>query len=60
MKCTKCGKVVEEVVLRQDRKPGLNPYESALGVKDGFTEPRPCCPNCEEYLDLEVLEREVN
>ena len=53
MICLKCSAEFDDIMMKQERKPGINPYESALGMKDGFTEPRPCCPECREYLDEE-------
>ena len=56
----KCDKVInssDPIRYKQERKPGLNPYEAAMAQgDDGFTDPRPCCPQCDEYLtDVEVL-----
>jgi len=54
MTCSKCSKQFEEPMFRADRKPGLNPYEAAIAQgDDGFTEPKPCCPHCREYLSEE-------
>lgn len=50
-KCNWSGKECE-TIMRQDRKPGLNPYEAAIALGNkGFTEPKLACPKCKEYLD---------
>lgn len=53
-----CGEKITpySIPWKSERKPGLNPYESALAVEDGFTEPGPYCPKCQKYLTVEEIE----
>lgn len=54
-----CGTVIkntDSVYLRQDRKPGINPFESALAHPEGFTDPKPACPQCRQYLTEKEIE----
>lgn len=57
-KCPACGWIGNDPVLEQHRKPGINPYESALGMKNGWTEPQAICPICCEN-GTEILVEEV-
>jgi hypothetical protein len=44
--CIKCGWIGTEYILISKRKAGINRYESALSVEDGWTEPLIACPVC--------------